>query len=265
MKKQAGPIDAIVDKINDLGQQVHNLGKKVPGLDWAAKLGEMSLSSNKYLRAAQIIGTALGGIAAPVGVLVLIKKVLSGGDSGEEALGKLMNLTAGLEKKIQLANQMGATVQQHMQTAASFPEVKNPILRARLLRCAARIQMLEEYRKLAGDDLMLIPLSGEEDEEDEDEDVEGGMLGDLGEAIGNQIAPRTTQNIKDMAASSDCEGEDTEACGMDDGSYPAGPRNEPNQSRYKVEPGHGQSSVDLLRFTAAIDRAIVRLEKAANG
>lgn len=38
---------------------------------------------------------------------------------------------------------------------------------------------------------------------------------------------------------------------MDDGSYPAGPRNDHNKSRYKLEPGHGQDLSSLLRITAA--------------
>jgi len=46
------------------------------------------------------------------------------------------------------------------------------------------------------------------------------------------------------------EEEDKEA-GMDDGSYPAGPRSDKNKSRYKLEPGHGQDLSSLLRSTAS--------------
>lgn len=350
MKKQAGPIDAVVDKINSLGQQAHNLAKKVPGLDWAAELGEMSLSDNKYLRAAQIIGTVTGGATAPIGVMILLKKILAGGPSGEEALAKVMDLTRGMERKIQQANQIGQRVERHM--AASFPAVKNPVLRARLIRVAMSVQLLEAARKIAGDDLALI--APDEPEEDEDSDIvapdspeedtaedeeaiaplaglalrtlapaalsglmnsgggDGGggaggeptdmqasitpplvmvdpeeeaMLDDdeedqeatvlkhgtnVLEDVGNMVAPRTTENISDMLGSGSSwdedEDEDEEACGdMDDGSYPAGPRNDANNSRYKVKPSHDQSTVDLLRFTAGVDSIISRLEKAANG
>lgn len=43
--------------------------------------------------------------------------------------------------------------------------------------------------------------------------------------------------------------QDAEAS-MDDGSYPAGPRNDKNKSRYQLSPGHGQHLSDTLRNTA---------------
>lgn len=58
------------------------------------------------------------------------------------------------------------------------------------------------------------------------------------------------------------EDEDEEAS-MDDGSYPAGPRAEPNNSRYKVEPGHGQDLSSLLRSTAA-SRALLDIGAIVN-
>jgi len=268
MRKEAGPIDAVVDKINEIGATVHGIAKKVPGLDWAAELGEMSLSDNKYLRAIQILTSAIGLPIAPLAIYSLMKKVMAGGPEGE----KIGNQVVSFMEKNQ--DKLVAQAKQHLQqrpqqrtqpVAASFPSVKNPRLRARLIRCAASIKMLEEIQKMAGDDLMLLPAEGEDDEEGDD--FEAGIVED----IGNVVAPRTTQNVKDILSETEDDdvdatcGDDHEACGMDDGSYPAGPRNDPNQSRYRVEPGHGQSSVDLLRFTASLDNLIGRIEKAANG
>lgn len=51
---------------------------------------------------------------------------------------------------------------------------------------------------------------------------------------------------------------------MDDGSYPAGPRNEKNKSRYQLQPGHAQNLSDLLRTTAEL-RAMRKISKLLNG
>ena len=56
---------------------------------------------------------------------------------------------------------------------------------------------------------------------------------------------------EDTDAEAECgEDLDTDACGMDDGAAPAGPRTEKNKSRYHLEPGHGQHLSDLLQSTA---------------
>jgi hypothetical protein len=51
---------------------------------------------------------------------------------------------------------------------------------------------------------------------------------------------------------------------MDDGSYPAGPRNDKNKSRYKLAPGHAQNLSDLLRTTAE-SKAMRKISKLLNG
>lgn len=51
---------------------------------------------------------------------------------------------------------------------------------------------------------------------------------------------------------------------MDDGSYPAGPRNDKNKSRYQVSPGHGQNLSDTLRSTAET-KAMGKISKLLNG
>lgn len=58
------------------------------------------------------------------------------------------------------------------------------------------------------------------------------------------------------------EDADSEAS-MDDGSYPAGPRNEKNKSRYQLQPGHGRGLSDLLRTTAEV-LAIQKIAKLFN-
>jgi len=139
--------------------------------------------------------------------------------------------------------------------------------------------------KTAGDDLALIPADDEE--EYTDEESEAGMVEEALEFAGDQIAPRTTKNVKEMVAKldmglsldtdfkfSDDDDDDAENDeeavgrddeGMDDGSYPAGPRTESSKSRYHVEPAHGQSLVDVLQTTANLDSLLTRIDAVANG
>lgn len=325
-------LTSLVEKINEMGQQVHDLAKKAPGISWAAELGELALSDNKYIRAAQILGTVMGGVSAPISVMVLFKRILSGGEKSERALELLQDHVGDLSSKI-----MEATAQVNQMSAgraASFPRIKNPELQARLIRVSQSIRLLDSMRIVANydgqmairqlqslqdktDNLLqvmdaeaeleawvqakltksedyldvvhdyLMAAMGvdtkvaefeetdEEREEDEGEDKEA-ILPALGGLALRTLAPAA---ISTMMSSGDNQGqtqassedenededEDAEACGMDDGSYPAGPRNEPNRSRYKVEPGHGQSTVDLLRFTAHFEDIASRIENIANG
>lgn len=397
-QKNAGVVEDLVDKINAFGDKVYDVAEKVPGIDWAAELGRMTLSDNKWIRAVQILGAATGGWTAPIGIVVLIKKALGDGPEAEKAQRKIQTMVEFAHKRLEedkaraLAAQKAqgqtppapqAAQPQLQPRAASFPVVKNTRLRARLIRVALNIKLMRaaeriargqmkgpkqlqagdviEWRgkpmkilrtrgggeasvefqgkrmemllpnrlytvlqsapqkknwfqlaaesRIAGDDLELIPLDEDEDEEAQGSEFEKGVeqgagaavggglmsglmegLGDmvgegddedleasslrvyslsdywreagLLEDIGSKIAPRTTQNIKEMVA---CEPDgDQEGCG-DDGSYPAGPRSEAKKTRYHVEPAHGQSTVDLLRFTASMDDLSGRLFAVAEG
>lgn len=312
----AGMLESIVDRINALGAKVTALGKAIPGVGWAAELGEISLSNNKYVRAAQILATIvtlpIGGVGGGViGIFVLIKKALSGDD---DALRMLDTHADTMQAQVESA----LSKQQAQPVSAS---VKNPILRARLIMVSQSIRLLDEAKKVAkgngkltsqlakGDviewkgapmeilkafegDLLVkykgrslnltlphqfVPVLKSAPSKKNwfsraaDTEALTIMSGNILTDIGNSVAPRTTKNVTDMTASDEdedeeaCGGPDMDACGMDDGSYPAGPRNDANKSRYHVQPSHGQSTVDLLRFTASLDSMVSRLSLVANG
>lgn len=58
--------------------------------------------------------------------------------------------------------------------------------------------------------------------------------------------------------------QDDKDASMDDGSYPAGPRNDKNKSRYLIQPGHGQHLSDTLRSTAEV-RSMRRIADLVEG
>jgi len=92
----------------------------------------------------------------------------------------------------------------------------------------------------------------------------GGIPEMIGKSVGKSILNSVGMGDS-VAESEEDDDEDEESCGMDDGSYPAGPRNDANKSRYHVQPSHGQGTVDLLRFTANLNSLIDRIETVANG
>jgi hypothetical protein len=384
---EANVISALADKIVSLGDRLYAFAKMYPGVSWVAKLGEMSLSKNKYVRSLQLIGQATGLVIAPVNLFFLVKNLLSGSEEAAKTIEQLIQkgTQALAETEQQGAAPAGAPAAAPAGVAAS---VKNPKLRARLIRVALSVQALEEARRIAkqelpqkrlpqllpgdviqwksglmkilridgpnayvelkgkrfhatlppdrfftmapesaqapkarhkkplfrwprmtaaeariaGDDLELVG-DPEEETEEETEDVVpallgmgaralapaalSGLMGGRGgasggggagggptdiqasgilEDVGEMVAPRTTQNVSDMlGCGEDPEEEEEEEYSMDDGSSPAGPRNEDKNTRYHVEPAHGQGTVDLLRFTANLDSLVGRIQTAANG
>lgn len=280
-KLRLAEVRGLADKIIQVGDIVFDVAEKVPGIDWAAKLGRMSLSDNKHIRALQIVGAAVGLTWGPLAIYNLLKNVFGGGKESDNAKVMIEKQLMGALKKAQEAKttqmqtpkpqqpqlpptatpsaqmpgQAPSQTPQPAARAASFPVVKSPKLRARLIRVALSVQILEA-------------VGG------------SGILED----VGKMVAPRTTENIKEMVAEdeSEDEDEDEEASDMlvkemvadsedvvgpreDDESYPAGPRNDAKNTRYHVEPAHGQGTVDLLRFTANIDSLVGRIEMVANG
>ena len=99
----------------------------------------------------------------------------------------------------------------------------NPQIKARLAHVASNVRLLEKFSKI-----FLAEISTSDE-----------VLRDLG-------VVEDTENEED-----ECDMSlDPMDCGMDDGSVPAGPRNEPNKSIYQVSPGHGQSTVDMFTSVA---------------
>lgn len=78
---------------------------------------------------------------------------------------------------------------------------------------------------------------------------------DAMERLDRETSPQDNFFIRISPEKEEDEGEcdmdfDPSECGMDDGSIPAGPRNEPDNSRYQLSPGHGQHLVDMISTTA---------------
>ncbi len=106
-------------------------------------------------------------------------------------------------------------------------QISNPELQRRLIRVARIIDRVKRWERLAFMD-----------------DAEADRL---------LLEYEETEACADMSAGS-----------CDDGSYPAGPRQDKNKSRYQLSPGHGQHLSDLLRNTAET-KAVRKISKLLNG
>lgn len=124
--------------------------------------------------------------------------------------------------------------------------VKNESLQRRLLRVARILNRVQVWERLARDNAGPELLREDNDIEGKVDEVGELLLDELEEETGEDHAAETKEDNSCGIDDEYCSMEDV---GMDDGTYPAGPRKDVNHPRYKVEPGHNQSVVDFLRFT----------------